>query len=1041
MRGVTLHDATAAEIAAQAARETRSSARMSGVPLKVIKDWKEGMTQEERERVIGEQKLTEEQVATLDATAHARALAEAAGDRTLTLEEEVVEINRQIEKLGEADEEEAIQMLNAELQAEEEAKRTEEAKKREAAKAKEETPKEGDGLPRAAEEKPDAGGEAAGRELEALRVRAAELDDRLRRKGLRKAERNKIAEELAGVQARMQELSGGDLVLFSRGEAAAGRPALSPTKAALRDRLLLKIARTAGIHVIREGSEAIAASAARAQGEARYKKENDRFNAELEAFEKRASNNVIHLGVPGEILRACGLNDTEMFIRPKVLRSHMNTHGINIADVRNLPGALNNPLMVYEWGTKARSLIVITDLTLKDGRKITAAVKLERNGKAAEVNELASVHGKDAARFIRDMENAKSGGLEKALRYVSDKEKALAWLGNVPPRGTTEAPQGLHLQKIIEDFENPSIKNIRFKREAFSATAEERAGIEREAKAKGTWLKAPNGNPSELTPEQWVTVRTRAFKEWFGDWENDAKNASKVVDGNGEPLVVYHGTDADFTVFDRAKTRATMDIQGNFFSPWEDDARGYGSNVRRFFLNLRNPADENTGYHSLREFEGQNGAGVKARERLVALGYDGVNNGGEEFIAFSPEQIKSATENVGTFDAGDPDIRYSLGAAEQAAWHGVLDAYEAGRLPARGMVTVLPRTPAVLQRCGAANLPIKISKGVLDKVTKEKHGVPVRELRGLLTNLDNPIAVFRSRTQADSLVVLTELRDEANGNNAVVAVRLDAKSDSEHEINAVASIYGKNPYSVDGMLRDGLALYVHTQKIRAYLRSSRLQLPAETSRRGSSSLLTQDDFTQDELGVVKVNNKKPLDGRGEVYGAYDPRTREVFVAENARVDTLLHELGWHAAYDWARTHEPKLYAQMRSYAQSAPEEVRAAVREVYAGFSEEAMLDEIGAAAFSEEFTGLVEERLAEIKDGRRRGIVKRWWAGFKKLAVRLWRALTGRSVPLQKIPAAAGFACGCPQASCRLRERPRFLPHISGAPIAPRSDEARKVS
>ena len=52
---------------------------------------------------------------------------------------------------------------------------------------------------------------------------------------------------------------------------------------------------------------------------------------------------------------------------------------------------------------------------------------------------------------------------------------------------------------------------------------------------------------------------------------------------------------------------------------------------------------------------------MKARERLVALGYDGVNNGGEEFIAFSPEQIKSATENVGTFDAGNPDIRLSVG--------------------------------------------------------------------------------------------------------------------------------------------------------------------------------------------------------------------------------------------------------------------------------------------------------------------------------------------------------------------------------------------
>ncbi len=343
--------------------------------------------------------------------------------------------------------------------------------------------------------------------------------------------------------------------------------------------------------------------------------------------------------------------------------------------------------------------------------------------------------------------------------------------------------------------------------------------------------------------------------------------------------------------------------------------------------------------------------GAETDEEAEAIAWEAKTRG------LSAEQLAQAE--------GWRRVRWSLGAAEQAAWGKVLDDYEAGRLPARGMVTVLSRTPAVLQRCGAANLPLKISKGVLDKVTKEKHGVPVRELRGLLVNLDNPIAVFRSRTQADSLVVLTELRDEANGNNAVVAVRLDAKESGGHEINAVASIYGKSPYSIDGMLRDGLALYLHTKKIRAYLRSGRLQLPAEASRRGSSSLLTQDDFTQDELGVVKVNNKKPLDGRGEVYGAYDPRTREVFVAENARVDTLLHELGWHAAYDWARTHEPKLYAQMRSYAQSAPEEVRAAVREAYAGFSEEAMLDEIGAAAFSEEFTGLVEERLAEIKDGR----------------------------------------------------------------------------
>ncbi len=36
-------------------------------------------------------------------------------------------------------------------------------------------------------------------------------------------------------------------------------------------------------------------------------------------------------------------------------------------------------------------------------------------------------------------------------------------------------------------------------------------------------------------------ARTPNFKAWFGDWENDAKNASKVVDANGEPIAVYHG--------------------------------------------------------------------------------------------------------------------------------------------------------------------------------------------------------------------------------------------------------------------------------------------------------------------------------------------------------------------------------------------------------------------------------------------------------------------------------------------------------------------
>ncbi|MCM1170205.1 MAG: hypothetical protein NC324_09760, partial [Bacteroides sp.] len=67
--------------------------------------------------------------------------------------------------------------------------------------------------------------------------------------------------------------------------------------------------------------------------------------------------------------------------------------------------------------------------------------------------------------------------------------------------------------------------------------ATEEESIEREAKANGTWLKAPNGQPTKLTPRQWVQVRTQAFKNWFGDWEKVARieklRGSKPVEVSG----------------------------------------------------------------------------------------------------------------------------------------------------------------------------------------------------------------------------------------------------------------------------------------------------------------------------------------------------------------------------------------------------------------------------------------------------------------------------------------------------------------------------
>lgn len=79
----------------------------------------------------------------------------------------------------------------------------------------------------------------------------------------------------------------------------------------------------------------------------------------------------------------------------------------------------------------------------------------------------------------------------------------------------------------------------------FQAATEEARQFEETAAQYGgeeAYKQAKADGKTVLTYRQWVQVRTPAFKAWFGDWENDPNNASKVVNPEtGEPLVVYHG--------------------------------------------------------------------------------------------------------------------------------------------------------------------------------------------------------------------------------------------------------------------------------------------------------------------------------------------------------------------------------------------------------------------------------------------------------------------------------------------------------------------
>lgn len=171
---------------------------------------------------------------------------------------------------------------------------------------------------------------------------------------------------------------------------------------------------------------------------------------------------------------------------------------------------------------------------------------------------------------------------------------------------------------------------------------------------------------------------TPAFKAWFGD--------SKVVDSEGKPLVVYHGTSADFDVFNAEKLKNGWLGKAFYFAEDKALALDNGKKIKQVFLKIDRPfvveggspsdvlAEAKALYPSINEFN--------LKEVLAQNGYDGVSfthwDSGAMYAAFSPEQIKSATGNNGNFDASNPDIRFSV--ANKDAVPGETDPQKAQRV-------------------------------------------------------------------------------------------------------------------------------------------------------------------------------------------------------------------------------------------------------------------------------------------------------------------------------------------------------------------------
>lgn len=426
------------------------------------------------------------------------------------------------------------------------------------------------------------------------------------------------------------------------------------------------------------------------------------FNEKLSTLNDENKDKIVFdMGRPSKILLDAGVSDKPMKLYGNKVIKKQKKHGFDLSELKGLPSAIADPIAVFDNYNKDDNRSILTELRTEQGNFLVA-LDLGKDGDI-DFNIIRSVFGKG-------------------------KEKVSTWL----QRG------------IATYINNQKVKDFLFHQSApIAATA---AKLSPSDAAKLNKI----GELNKLLGEK-LYVRTKNFKDWFGDWEKKPEKASQAVGENGEPLMLWHETGNDFTVFnprhEGAGTRDYLTPFGIFLKPSSSPigvAREGEAKQMALYANIRNPIEfanrkelddylrsncegyaqaadaikdidaeygkrlddaerieneammdiyrnhpeiwnddakrmeayEKHSAESTRILEEWKGAANRESEALKEItdkffrnsGHDGIVLKSDEgsfgrktktYIAFHPNQVKSATGNVGTFSRENDDIRFS----------------------------------------------------------------------------------------------------------------------------------------------------------------------------------------------------------------------------------------------------------------------------------------------------------------------------------------------------------------------------------------------
>lgn len=201
-----------------------------------------------------------------------------------------------------------------------------------------------------------------------------------------------------------------------------------------------------------------------------------------------------------------------------VLQGGKADHDFGKAVLKQIPEAIKNPVAVIASKSHSdTSTVAILDMQY-NGKSIVCAVVIDgygrQNNKIIDSNAITSIHTR---------ENAVKGLLNDAIENESAGNVAVYYIDAKKATGLLQKA-GLQLPSVL------------FRTDGY--------------------IHSIRDSDSSVKPKFENVTKSQQFKRWFGDWEKEPNTASKIVNEDGTPRIIYHQTAAEFNVFSNANPLA-----------------------------------------------------------------------------------------------------------------------------------------------------------------------------------------------------------------------------------------------------------------------------------------------------------------------------------------------------------------------------------------------------------------------------------------------------------------------------------------------------